>query len=327
MLTGRRALFRPSPTPGHSDAHAHDRPPASDLTIESWLDSIPLPPTKPSSTDLRQWRLREGRHYYHGFGRSVFVTCAILRAVSLVIALTVTGIIASVVAGNHGRYFVLERMVPVLVVCPLVVLWNAAEFVAMFMLPDGSISPNVLMWADALAFLGTAAATSILLVNIICGVVDFGAFYETEAHEISSACLMVILMIIHSFLLFFFLCNRLYNLKVAQHQHQHQQQQQQQQHGYPLRPRAGANLGDEQDLRRDNCNSTGNHHLTRSRGTSDIAPPMTPPPPYQAQPATTLHSQLLRSGQRAVSLHLSELGLAATHQGSARPSGYGAQHN
>lgn len=50
------------------------------------------------------------------------------------------------------------------------------------------------MWADGLVFLGAATATSILLVNIICGIADFGAVYDSAAQEISSACLMIILM-------------------------------------------------------------------------------------------------------------------------------------
>lgn len=52
---------------------------------------------------------------YHGLGRTAFVTCIILRAVSLVIALAATGIISSVVAGNHGQYYAPDRMIPVLV--------------------------------------------------------------------------------------------------------------------------------------------------------------------------------------------------------------------
>lgn len=107
------APFRFSPPSRQSHVHVHAHGPAFNPSIEAWLDSVPLPSTKPSSTDLRQW---SGHRFYHGLGRSVFVTCAILRAVSLAIALAVTGIIASVVAGGHGLYFVLDRMVPVLVV-------------------------------------------------------------------------------------------------------------------------------------------------------------------------------------------------------------------
>lgn len=80
--------------------------------IEAWLDTVPPPTAEPSSGELKQWR-RLGN--YHGLGRTAFVTCIILRAVSLVIALAATGIISSVVAGNHGQYYARDRMIPVLV--------------------------------------------------------------------------------------------------------------------------------------------------------------------------------------------------------------------
>lgn len=48
------------------------------------------------------------------------MVCVILRGVSLAIALSVTGIIASIAAGRHGPFMVFQRLVPILVVvrCP-----------------------------------------------------------------------------------------------------------------------------------------------------------------------------------------------------------------
>jgi hypothetical protein len=86
-------------------------PPPFDPVVEAWLDSLPPPAAKPSLRELRQWRLSN----YYGLGRSVFVTCLVLRAVSFVIALAVTAIIASVVAGE-SQFFVAHRLVPILVV-------------------------------------------------------------------------------------------------------------------------------------------------------------------------------------------------------------------
>ena len=83
-----------------------------DPAVEAWLDSLPPPTTKPSIKELRQWRLNN----YHGLGRSVFVTCIILRAASFAIAVSATGVIASVVVLRHRPYDVIERLVPVLVV-------------------------------------------------------------------------------------------------------------------------------------------------------------------------------------------------------------------
>ncbi len=86
--------------------------PHLDPAVEAWLDSLPPPTTKPSIKELRQWRLNN----YHGLGRSVFVTCIILRAASFAIAVSATGVIASVVVLRHRPYDVIERLVPVLVV-------------------------------------------------------------------------------------------------------------------------------------------------------------------------------------------------------------------
>jgi hypothetical protein len=87
-------------------------PPPPDPLVEAWLDSLPPPTARPSLKELRQWRLTN----YHGLGRSVFVTCLIIRAISLAVALSVMGMIASVVAGRPGPFSVLGRLVPVLVV-------------------------------------------------------------------------------------------------------------------------------------------------------------------------------------------------------------------
>lgn len=88
-------------------------PPPFDPVVEAWLDSLPPPAAKPSSKEIRQWRLTN----YYGLGRSVFVTCIVLRAVSLAIALSVTCIIASVLAQRQGAFDVaLDRLVPIVVV-------------------------------------------------------------------------------------------------------------------------------------------------------------------------------------------------------------------
>lgn len=86
--------------------------PPFDPIVEAWLESLPLPTTKPSSKELKQWRLSN----YHGLGWSVFVICIVLRTASLTIALPVTGVIASVIAGRRGPFNAIERLLPVVIV-------------------------------------------------------------------------------------------------------------------------------------------------------------------------------------------------------------------
>ncbi|KAK3308337.1 uncharacterized protein B0T15DRAFT_105583 [Chaetomium strumarium] len=178
-------------------------PPPFNPVVEAWLDSLPPPCAAPSSKELRQWRLSN----YHGLGRNVFVTCLVLRAVSLVIAVSVTGTIASVVVNRHSPSGVYNGLIPVLVVCPTVALWNTAEFIAACVLLDGGICPNVHALVEALLFFGMATGTGMLLVDVICGLHDSPTTFESAPAEIASVCLLIVLMVIHSFLLFFFIWN------------------------------------------------------------------------------------------------------------------------
>ncbi|EAQ86163.1 hypothetical protein CHGG_07416 [Chaetomium globosum CBS 148.51] len=177
--------------------------PPYDPAVEAWLDSLPPPTAKPSSKELQQWRLTD----YHGLGWSVFVTCNVLRTASLLVALSVIGIIASVTAGRQGPLGAFERLVPVLVVCPVVALWNTAELVVAGLRRDGGIPPKLHIGVDGVLFLGVATATGTLLVDVICGITDFGAIFDTAGEEIASICLLIVMMVIHSFLLFFFICH------------------------------------------------------------------------------------------------------------------------
>lgn len=59
---------------------------------------------------------------------------------------------------------------------------------------DGGISPNVHVVVDGVLFLGVATAAGSLLVDVICGFTDFPATFDTAAEEISSACLLIVIM-------------------------------------------------------------------------------------------------------------------------------------
>ncbi|KAJ4302023.1 hypothetical protein N0V88_002156 [Collariella sp. IMI 366227] len=153
-------------------------PPPFDPVVEAWLDSIPPPVVRPSAKELRQWRLRN----YHGLGRNVFITCLILRGVSFAVALVVTGIISSTVAGRSGFG------------APAVVLWDTAEFLVAAWHGDMGISPIFHVIVDGLLFVGIAIATGILLIDVVCGITDLGPKFDSAAKEIASACFLIVLM-------------------------------------------------------------------------------------------------------------------------------------
>ena len=76
----------------------------------------------------------------------------------------------------------------------MVALWNMAEFVAACLLADGGLPPNVHVVGDGALFLGVAIAMGMLLVDVVCGLVDFPSKFRTAAEEISVACLLIVLM-------------------------------------------------------------------------------------------------------------------------------------
>ncbi|GAB1314773.1 hypothetical protein MFIFM68171_04983 [Madurella fahalii] len=184
--------------------------PTFNPVIEAWLDSLPPPAAKPSRKELRQWRLRN----VDGLGKDFFITSILIRSISFVLATAVAGIVLSIVVGESGPQHALERLLPALIVCPITALWGVAEFItACFLRYSGirnkGIPPDIHVWVDVALFLGVATATGLLLVDIIIGICDYGAYFDPLAEEIASACLLVFLMIVHSFLLFFYVCNSL----------------------------------------------------------------------------------------------------------------------
>ncbi|KAK4114651.1 hypothetical protein N656DRAFT_539842 [Canariomyces notabilis] len=175
--------------------------------IEDWLDSLPEPTAKPSTSELKKWRLRDPT----GLGRDFFVTCLITRLISLAVATTVTAIVLPIIVGRSRADYSIDCLLPVLV-CPIVALWNIAELIAVCLFHyrgtgDRGISPSIHAWVDGLVFVGVASATGLLVVDVIIGVGNYGTRYDSLSKEIASITLLVLLMILHSFLLFFFICS------------------------------------------------------------------------------------------------------------------------
>ena len=78
--------------------------------------------------------------------------------------------------------------------CPIVALWNMTEFVAACLLADGGLPPKVHVVGDGVLFLGVAIAMGMLLVDVVCGLIDYPSMFRTAAQEISVACLLIVMM-------------------------------------------------------------------------------------------------------------------------------------
>ena len=59
---------------------------------------------------------------------------------------------------------------------------------------DGGIPPNIHVVVDGVLFLGVAVATGTLLIDVICGITDFRAVFDTAGEEIASVCLLIVMM-------------------------------------------------------------------------------------------------------------------------------------
>lgn len=78
--------------------------------------------------------------------------------------------------------------------CPLIALWNTAEFIVTYTLRDGGIPPKIHVAVDSVLFLGVSTAMGTLLVDVISGVTEFGSTFNSAGEEITSICLLVVLM-------------------------------------------------------------------------------------------------------------------------------------
>ncbi|KAK0727505.1 hypothetical protein B0T26DRAFT_608440, partial [Lasiosphaeria miniovina] len=181
-------------------------PPVFNPTVENWLEGLPHSSIRLSSVDLGQWN-RDGRRVRAG-GR-LLTGGIILRVSSLTFAAIVAFIALSILADQNG-VFAPNRLVPALVVCPLVVMWNTAELITLGCLRRGEgISPIIHVWVDGALFLGAAITTGFMLVDVVLGIGSRDTFPGAGAREIVGACFLIAVMIIHSFYFFFFICNKI----------------------------------------------------------------------------------------------------------------------
>ncbi|KAK0636080.1 hypothetical protein B0T17DRAFT_67537 [Bombardia bombarda] len=193
----RNTLRRPPPRPQ----------PAFNPIVESWLDSLPPSTTKPSPEELKQWKLDD----VGGQRRGWFITNIVLRAVSLLFALAIFAITLSIITIRWTAASTKDRLASALAVSLLIVAWNTAEFITTCCRRGRGITPNAHVWMDGLLFIGAATATGIILVDIIIDFAgrSYSSLEDILSREIAMVCFLIVLMIIHSFLFFFVVCNRI----------------------------------------------------------------------------------------------------------------------
>lgn len=179
-------------------------PPVPNPLVESWLDSLPSSIINSSAQEFSHWRLNEEESLRRGW----FIAGITLRALSLSLAIAITSITLSIIDDWNGG-FVFDRMTSVLVVCPIIIIWDAAEFMTLCFHRDRGILPKIHAVLDGLLFLGAATTTAIILVDLIAAWGGSGFGPNFQIREVVQVCLLVILMLIHSFLFFFFICRRL----------------------------------------------------------------------------------------------------------------------
>jgi hypothetical protein len=82
-----------------------------------------------------------------------------------------------------------------------VALWDIIEFTVAYVVRDGGLPPSFHVVVDSLLFLGVATAMGTVLVDVICGVTDFGAAFTSVGEEIACVCFLVVLMYVSTAML------------------------------------------------------------------------------------------------------------------------------
>ncbi|EGO61565.1 hypothetical protein NEUTE1DRAFT_58962 [Neurospora tetrasperma FGSC 2508] len=101
-------------------------------------------------------------------------------------------------------------MIAVLVVAPVIITWNTAEFIAICVRKSSGIPAVYHVGADGILFVGVAITTGIVLVDLIIGTATFGSAYdEPLAKGIVEVAMLLLLMLLHSFLFFNYFCHKL----------------------------------------------------------------------------------------------------------------------
>lgn len=97
-----------------------------------------------------------------------------------------------------------------LVVAPIIITWNTAEFITICIRKSRGIPAVYYAWADGILFVGIATTTGIVLVDLIIGIATLGQIYDdTLTKGIVEVAMLLLLMVIHSFLFFNYFCHKL----------------------------------------------------------------------------------------------------------------------
>jgi len=200
-------LRRPSPRPpiisGANPSPSPRNPVANRASaVESWLDGVNST-IKPSPEELSQWKTdRKTRG-----GRAVYKTFVILRVLSAFLAVVVTALTAKIGLDLVPIYEMLE-LVPVLVVCPLVIAWNLAEFVTMAAFQGKGLPPRLNLWLDGCTVALLCIAASFLILKVIREGYNSGSMSARGNIEgLIASIAILLLLFIHAFLFCFYWCS------------------------------------------------------------------------------------------------------------------------
>ncbi|KAK3686093.1 hypothetical protein B0T22DRAFT_241113 [Podospora appendiculata] len=94
---------------------------------------------------------------------------------------------------------------------PITVAWDLIEFIVICAQRGKGIAPEIHVWVDGIICLGTACATLLLWTDIMLGGIGIlGSLYvDRKEHlpkEIGVAAMLLILLILHSFQFFLYIC-------------------------------------------------------------------------------------------------------------------------
>ncbi|KAK3326159.1 hypothetical protein B0H66DRAFT_148431 [Apodospora peruviana] len=168
--------------------------PSSNYLVESWLDNIPQTALKPSAEENDHWRVDHGPGIPQRKWRRLFNQRS-MRAASLFFAVLILILILSFIGWESGN----ANIYTTLILCPLVILWNVAEYI--LTRNRRGISPKVRVFVDSVLCLAAACAAGFLLADVLWWTT--GSYNHPT--KITCVVFSISIMLIHSFLLIFFI--------------------------------------------------------------------------------------------------------------------------
>lgn len=165
--------------------------------VESWIDGVTNASNtiKPTVGNASQWNPDPEPRV----ARSAYITTIILRVFSTIFAFSVI-VLAAVTLEQEVRATE-NTLYAALVVCPIIFVWNLAEFTTMAKRQGKGLSAQVHVWVDSVFAVVLSGALGMYIWRL-CQLLSFGRGPHRAIIDLIAASALLGLLFIHYFLIF-----------------------------------------------------------------------------------------------------------------------------